>query len=497
MYKKDKIFDYLKYSFIVIFSCFLNLNTNAQNQFGLTSGNYSGLHNLLINPANICFQPVTYELNIVGADVFINNNNFFTNATFVPKLGFNNNFNRFRFKNRNFKPDSLKPGNLLLFSNIKPNGYVFGGVNVLGPSILFALSRKKSMAITTGLRTHVSATNIESIGAIAFFEGLSYDPIKFQQMKLKNTKISLASWSEIGLSYAQVISDKRNYTQRLGISVKALFGTMGGYAYDKGFNGRNENGSQLIFENSSFSYAYSGPSTSDRLSNTNSNSFALRGIGASFDLGYSIQKNIVPGTRYCPNLYQYGNNTKAYNWRAGISFLDIGAIQYFKNSFATNIVNGSLVWEKFDTIVAYDISTIDATLRKYVGEEHTQTFKKFWLILPSAVSLQYDYNINSVFYIDATIIQRITLARMPSLSRMNSIAIIPRYETENLSICLPFILNEYKDINIGLAVRYKYFTVGSDRFGETFGLQNIYGANLYLAIKYNIINKRRIWKKLF
>ncbi|MFZ4799381.1 MAG: hypothetical protein ACOYMA_17910 [Bacteroidia bacterium] len=487
----------LSLNFFVVFCSIFLLNIKAQNQFGLTTGNYSGLHNLQINPANICFQPVTYELNIVGADGFINNNNFFTNATFVPKLPFNNNYTRLRLKNHNYKPDSLKPGNLLLFSDIQSNGYVFGGVNVLGPSILFALSRKKSMAITTGFRTHLSATNINSFGAQAVFEGLSFNPIKFQQMKMENTKISIGSWSEIGLSYAQVINDNRNYTHRLGISVKALLGILGGYAYDKGFNGRNETGSQLIFDNSNFSYAYSGPATNDKLKNTSSKDIALRGIGASFDIGYSIQKNPVPGTRYCPNLYQYGNNTKAYNWKAGISFLDIGAIQYFKNSFATNIINGSLVWGKFDTIVIYDITAIDATLRSYVGAEHTQTFKKFWLILPSAVSLQYDYNINSIFFVNATIVQRITLANMPSLSRMNSVAIIPRYETEELTVCMPFILNEYKDINLGLAIRYKHVTIGSDRFGETFGLQNIYGANFYFAFKYSLINKKIFWKKIF
>lgn len=497
MYKKHQIFTYLLPNCVVVFLCFFTLNIGAQNQFGLITGNYSGLHHLLVNPANICFQPVTYELNIVGADGFINNNNFYSNATFVPKLGFNNNYTRLRLKNHNFNPDSLKPGNLLVYRDIQNNGYIFGGVNVLGPSILFALNRKKSMAITTGFRTHFSATNINTFGAQAVFEGLSYDPIKFQQMNIENTKISVGSWSEIGLSYAQVIYDNKYYTHRLGISVKALLGILGGYVYSNGFNGRNETGSQLIFENSSFSYAYSGPATNDKLKNTSSSDIALRGVGASFDIGYSIQKNPVPGTRYCPNLYQYGNNTKAYNWKAGISFLDIGAIQYFKNSFATNIVNGSLVWGKFDTIVIYDITAIDATLRSYVGAEHTQTFKKFWLILPSAVSLQYDYNINSIFFVNATIFQRITLANMPSLSRMNSVAIIPRYETENLTVCMPFILNEYKDINLGLAVRYKYMTVGSDRFGETFGLQNIYGANLYMVIKYNIINKRRIWKRLF
>ena len=79
-----------------VFFCFFVLNIKAQNQFGLTSDNYAGLYSLQVNPANICFQPVTYEFNILGADANLNNNNFFSSPTFVPQLGFNNNFNRYR-----------------------------------------------------------------------------------------------------------------------------------------------------------------------------------------------------------------------------------------------------------------------------------------------------------------------------------------------------------------------------------------------------------------
>jgi hypothetical protein len=80
---------------------------------------------------------------------------------------------------------------------------------------------------------------------------------------------------------------------------------------------------------------------------------------------------------------------------------------------------------------------------------------------------------------------------------MNTIAFIPRYESEELTICMPFILNEYKNINLGLALRYKSVTIGSDKFGETFGLQNLYGANFYFAYKYSFINRKIFWKKLF
>jgi hypothetical protein len=208
---------------------------------------------------------------------------------------------------------------------------------VLGPSFLFAVSKKTSLAITSAFRTHLSANNVSTVASTAVFEGVSYYPIRYQQIKMENTKISFGSWEEIGFSYAHVTHDNYYYIHRFGFSVKALFGLAGGYIYDKGYNGWNEDGNSLIFDSSNFSYAYSGPSTSKKYKNTSNSSISLNGIGASFDIGYSVQKNAAAGTRYCPNFYHYGNNSKVYNWKLGISLLDIGAIQFYKNSFATKL----------------------------------------------------------------------------------------------------------------------------------------------------------------
>jgi hypothetical protein len=247
MVNKKNNFRLFLQNYFVVFSCFFYINTQAQNQFGLTTGDYVGLHSLQINPANICFQPVTYEFNVISADVYINNNDFFINSTFIPKLGFNNNFNRLRFQNQKYTIDSFKPGNLLVKRNLQSKGYVFGGVNVLGPSFLFVISKKTSLAITTAFRTYLSVNNISADAATSVFEGLSYYPIRSQQIKMGNTKVSFGSWEEIGFSYAHVIHDNYYYIHRFGFSVKVLFGLAGGYIYDNGYNGWNADGNKLIF----------------------------------------------------------------------------------------------------------------------------------------------------------------------------------------------------------------------------------------------------------
>ncbi len=227
------------------------------------------------------------------------------------------------------------------------------------------------------------------------------------------------------------------------------------------------------------------------------NDLKVRGLGASLDLGYSIQKNKNAGISYCPNLYEYGNAIKSYRWKAGISLLDIGVIHYYKNTLVTKIKNSDILLNRPDSLKYKDFNAIDVAIKENFNTNNIEATNNFWLILPSVVCAQFDYNLTNSFFINSIIYQRINLVNIPALSRMNTLTIGPRYETEFFSVFMPFILNEYKDLNWGLAVRFKYFTIGSDRFGETFGLQNIYGANLYGAFKYNIINKRRFRKKLF
>lgn len=474
----------IKYKKCILFLCFIYtpfLKSYSQNQVGLTSGNYIGVHNLLINPANICYQPISLDITLLSFDANLNNNQFYSDPTFLLTAPFNSGF-KLVPQNRGFKESKVKEGNLIVKKNLVPNGYIFGGVNLLGPSVLLALSKKRSIAFTSGFRTHLGVINVSNVTANTIFEGLTFSEVMFQNMKMTDTKVSFASWLEGGISYAQVINESNKHLHRLGFSLKALFGIAGAYVYDRGFNGVNENGKELIFNNSSFSYAYAGPGTSNN--SDNNSAFKMRGLGFGLDVGYSIEKRNYGSTRYCPTMYGLSTLGIDYKWKAGISLLDIGAIKFNQNAFLTEIDNGSMRWPKFDTALTKDIVTIDSLFRSNITGTTPKTADAFWLILPSAISIQFDYHFTKEFFANITIYQRITLVQMPSLTRMNTIVLTPRFDSEIYTVSMPIILNEYKNFNLGLSIRYKYITIGSDRVGETFGLNQAYGADFYTSFKY-------------
>jgi hypothetical protein len=276
--------NYFKKSLIIVlFFSFFNLT--AQNQIGLNTSIFAGIDALQINPANICYQPVKFDLNVLGLDINLNNNHFYTESLFLLSLPFNNNLTGIEVDSKGFTPSKLIEGELLIKKNIQQNGYVFGGLNIMGPSFLIALDNKKSIAFTSSLKSNFSALNLSNLTATTIFEGPNFPTIIYKNLNFKDTKSAFASWIEVGLSYAQVIKEDRKYLQRFGFTLKGLFAFGGGYILDRGFDGFNEDGKDLIFKNSSFNYAYAGVSK-----NINSNNIKINGIGSSLDLGYSIEK---------------------------------------------------------------------------------------------------------------------------------------------------------------------------------------------------------------
>ena len=465
----------------------------AQNQFGLVTGNYSGLNSLKINPANICYQPISLDLNIIGGNANINNNHFYTTPTFL--FGYDSIAPI--IANRKFSESTVTKYDFIIRDDLQSKGYAFAGANIMGPSLLLSLSTKRTIAFTTALRSHASGTNVSGSTALALFEGPTYSKLQNTNMQMQKTKLSFASWFEMGLSYAQVVSENLKYVHRIGGSLKMLLGTTGGYIYDKGFNAYNETGQDLQLKNANFSYAYAGPDNTSEI--TSNQLLSIRGMGASIDLGYSIQQKDKNsrGRNVCPNLFGYTDVSCGYKWKAGISLLDIGAIKYYNNSFATDIYGGNSDWKNWGSVLKLNPRQIDSAFKTNISSRNISSSESFWIILPGAISAQFDYRISESIYLNSSIAQRITPSFSPSLARMNSIAIIPRFEKENVEISIPLVLNEYKSPNMGLAFRFKYILVGSDRFGETFGFKTMYGADFYVVLRYCISERCKKVRNVF
>jgi hypothetical protein len=103
--------------------------------------------------------------------------------------------------------------------------------------------------------------------------------------------------------------------------------------------------------------------------------------------------------------------------------------------------------------------------------------------LPTAVSVQADYNIYKNFYAAGYWIHPIRF-NMHALRRPAQVAVVPRYESQYFEVNLPISVYEYKYPRIGLSARFWFFTIGTERIGTWLGLSNLDGLDIYASIKF-------------
>ena len=110
--------------------------------------------------------------------------------------------------------------------------------------------------------------------------------------------------------------------------------------------------------------------------------------------------------------------------------------------------------------------------------------KEIKVFTPSAISVQFDYNVKPKYYLNATVVHRIPLNAY-TVRRPNQISISGRYETRRFEVDFPLSFFEYKQIALGASLRYGILVIGTDRFGTFTGLFDSTGFDFFFGLKWN------------
>lgn len=458
--------------------------------WGIMGSNYAGVSNIDLNPSTMVTSKLGWDFNIMTFDANLSNNSFYTNPQFVfatllkPQITFST--------TKKDDQEKVQSANVVLRDNIQKSTYLTANAIIKGPSFMYTNGRE-AFAITTAFRSGVSTFGISQSAARLGFENLNYDPLMNQSLTLeKGTAAAAMAWLEIGGSYARRISESERYLFTGGVSAKLLIGYAGGHA---------------LIKNADYTVPYKGNFTANSLSFDYSHAvnadkkpvslFNPLGAGASMDIGVTIMKKKKGRNNYygCPVLTRkksaFSGNIN-YKWKLGLSLIDLGGINFAKNTVAYSYSNVSYSWDSIAKTKSKTLAQADKEIYdKYASNGNVTLKNSIFIWTPTAISAQFDYNVNDLFYVNASIIQRLVIASQARLARMNSIAITPRYETSGLEVAIPIIVNEYLYPGMGMMVRYKSFFIGTDQLGSTFGITALYGLDLYLGIKISNFGKNK------
>ena len=476
--------------FIAVILCY-SKNLFAQNTWGISGSNFAGVSNIDINPSNMVTSKLGWDINVAGFDANMLNNSFYTDAQFLIPTLFKNKIAISTSNTRDQK--KLSDADFIIHDAIQKNTFVNMGANIKGPSFMYN-DGINAYAITTAFRGGFSTFGLPQQLVTLGYENLRYPALQNVPISIsKGVQASTMAWLEIGGSYARKLYEQNLTLITGGFSVKLLLGYAGGYGMSNGIDLISPYIANFTATDLSLDYGHAINSENKPIAIT-----SPLGTGISADIGFTyIRKR--PGKRPyygCPSMISKSIiiPDRNYRWKLGVSLLDLGGINFSTKAQAFQYSHVSYSW---DTINRVDVKTLAAAdnlvYSNYAANGSAQKKTAFYVMCPTALSIQFDYNFNNLIYLNAAIIQRVVIGTQPSLARMNSIAITPRYETPFFELAMPVILNEYMYPNLGLMVRYQYFFIGSDQLASTLGVAPVYGISLYAGIKISHfgINKKQ------
>jgi len=445
----------MKKLFFLILSAFLlNTTMNAQSYIGYTLDNYSGIHGVTINPANIVDSPFKADINIVSASAFGGSDYFGINVQDV--INSDGGFD--------FDADAEKfPEN--------DNNFFFNA-DILGPSFMFNINKKSSIGITTRVRAFLNINNI----AGELYENLSdgFDETEDFDFNMQDFHGTVHAWAEIGLTYGRILMKDEKRMLKGGVTLKYLQGAGSAFFSAPTISGNYDAAANTLTTNGNLSYGLSQEDfEAEDIEYTN----LTAGFGADLGMVYQWNKNDMNEVNDSIRI-----NYTPYKVKVGISITDIGSINYKEGELTQYDLNNTVDADSFDE------GDTDQTLEDNYNGTTTSTAAK--ISLPTTLNVLVDYQIKNKFYASvSSSISLISQDKTTSSKIINSVTIAPRLETKWFSIYSPLSFRQYGDFAWGAGFRFGPLMVGSGSVLTNLLSDTSKSTDVYVGLKVPIYRK--------
>ncbi len=447
--------------FILVF-LWASLRLLSQDNLGIAGSTRAPANTVLNNPSTIVDSRAFIDINLVGLGVFVRNNLAYLDG-------------------KSFSLKSLSQIEAPLYKRENAPYNVYADAIVHGPSFTFAV-KKHAFGITTAARVVADARGIpESLGYY-MTEGFQYRNQMGVQQQVKNLRANGLAWGEIGLSYGTILAADGNAIIQGGITVKRLLGFAG-------VGLRLEDWSYVVTDSTHMEtqvfqgeYGFNDPTQ---------NSSYINGKGWGCDVGLTYKMRNSNSDNYTPHDPCTDGD---YKYRIGVSLLDVGKIK-FTGPFYRNVFNQNEAseWSDFQGTTAKDVADLDSLFNNNFNltQQNSDGGQSFKMKLPTAISVQGDYNFGHNFYLYGAVTYGLPRLNSLGVQRATYIGIAPRWEVKRWEVSAPLSLYEWKHPQVGLMFRLNSIIIGSDNLGWLFFKQDIYGADIYFNLKYTIFKH---WK---
>lgn len=499
--------------FPAIASCMFALSSFGQNYLGIPQSNYSGVMGTDLNPASFVDGRFVFDMNLASFnfDMWQNAASFDTKD--MPKwwvksfksddptptdnsgliIGGSNPYNDWLIPDSTIMDRYVKKYYAEDLDSKKTFG-IYNNVQVDVLNFMFHVNPKIAVGAAVKLR---SITNIDAIDpklAVLAENELDYSDLWNAQFNEELLHLNHMTWMEYGLIYSQVLKDDGEHFMKAGGKAKWLSGYTSAYIHTNNFSYNLFNDDTSQYLSGDFSYGHStGLLDGEEYSGLPK---AASKFGLGLDLGFIYEwrpdwkeyKYDMDGET---NIWR--QDKEKYKIRAGASILDIGGMKFAKGGLSQdfNVNEQNLfdlqVFDDAGSLVGVD-SIIDSLIQNDNDWTALSDDKTYFMQLPTALSLQFDYHIWKYFYVNATGMISIQTGKNPHRVRTaNQFSITPSFDHSWFGIHLPLAYNKYSGFRAGLGTRLGPLTVGVTDFKTLFASGKVRGTGIYAGLRVPVL----------
>jgi hypothetical protein len=212
--------------------------------------------------------------------------------------------------------------------------------------------------------------------------------------------------------------------------------------------------------------------------------FGFRGgNGWGLDMGVIYKKTIKGRSDYVPFSQESRCRTSRYKYLIGVSLNDIGQVNLEKNSFQTQVLNGSIDWLDYINTEVSDLEALDVLLQERVENDQNETSRElgYSVGLPRSIVVHGDLDLDKSIHISGAAILPWNSNEPIDMRRVSSFNITPRYVRSRFEMGLPISMVDYDIMRLGFGLRFHWFYLGSDDFLRLVSGQDIYGTDVYIG----------------
>ncbi len=509
----------------LFFLLFLNLLSFSQEFLGLRQSNYSGIMGSDLNPASIADSRYKFDMVVFGMYAGVYNNHMQFNGRKMPhwwiKSLDDNYQDSYDWLNNgdldklvsvdstaSFKSRGL--GQMFEIDNRNKRRAAFMRAEIDLFNFMITLNRKRAVGFQIRSRSILNMDDASPELIRLATNNFDFPNLFNLAINDEKINISMNSWLEYNLNYAQILSDQNEHFFKIGGKLKFLQGVASTYLHSKDlkFNIQNDTTSNAISAN--FDYGYSENlggfiepneylGDKEKFSASNIKDFTSR-------LGLGVDVGVVYEWRPDWEKFKYDMDGKSDLWmrdqnkyklRVGLAINDIGGMRYTKGGYSNDFNLNVNVFDlqKFDN--TNGLRSLDSTLQNF-SDSGWVTFNKnddrqFYMNLPTHANFDVDYHIYKDFY--ANFYTRINLVFNNDKNAVHyptSFALTPRYDHKHYGVSLPLSYNKIAGFRTGLAFRIWYLNIGTGDIKPLIAPGhdiNIRGLDIFVAFRAPILFK--------